>query len=108
MAYRVVTIDALRIGMHVAKLDVAWFRSPFLRHSFLIRTHEQIEKLRRAGVRQLTIDPARGLDLPEASNLSQAQPKLVVPADASATATPPTVRSLARLTEELNTDRDAR
>jgi HD-GYP domain-containing protein (c-di-GMP phosphodiesterase class II) len=108
MAYRVVTIDALRIGMHVAKLDVAWFRSPFLRHSFLIRTHEQIEKLRRAGVRQLTIDPARGLDLPEASNLSKAPPKLVVPMDSSATAAPPTVRSLARLTEELEAARVAR
>ena len=41
MAHRPITIDALRIGMHVAKLDVAWFRSPFMRHSFLIRTDEQ-------------------------------------------------------------------
>lgn len=108
MAYRLVTIDALRIGMHVAKLDVAWFRSPFLRHSFLIRTHEQIEKLRRAGVKQLTIDPARGLDLPEISNLSGAKPKMMVQAGSSATATPPTVRSLAKMTEELEAARSAR
>jgi hypothetical protein len=60
MPYRPITIDALQIGMHVAKLDVAWFRSPFMRHSFLIRTDEQIEKLRRAGVKHLSIDPARG------------------------------------------------
>ena len=107
MAKRLITIDALRIGMHVAKLDVAWFRSPFLRHSFLIRTHEQIEKLRRAGVRQLTIDPARGLDLPETSTLSEAKPQMAQNG-CPATVSPPTVRSLARMTEELEAARSAR
>ncbi|HVG02064.1 MAG TPA: DUF3391 domain-containing protein [Nitrospira sp.] len=108
MAHRLVTIDALRIGMHVAKLDVAWFRSPFLRHSFLIRTHEQIEKLRRAGVRHLTIDPARGLDLPETSSFSEAKPKTMVQPDSPATANPSSVRSLAMMTEELEAARAAR
>lgn len=94
--------------MHVAKLDVAWFRSPFLRHSFLIRTDEQIEKLRRAGVKDLKIDPARGLDVPDTSHPSSAKPKLIVQPGSPAPASPPTVRSLAMMTQELRAAREAR
>ena len=78
MPYRPITIDALQIGMHVAKLDVAWFRSPFMRHSFLIRTDEQIEKLRHAGVKHLSIDPAKGLDLPGTPASTPNKPNVVV------------------------------
>jgi putative nucleotidyltransferase with HDIG domain len=108
MTYRPIDIDALQIGMHVAKIDVAWFRSPFMRHSFLIRTDEQIEKLRRAGVKHLSIDPARGLDIPGTSTSVQDEPNgTTKPLD---TPSPPTteVRSLAAMTQELLTARTAR
>ncbi|CBK40845.1 putative Metal dependent phosphohydrolase [Nitrospira defluvii] len=108
MAYRPIDIDALQIGMHVAKIDVAWFRSPFMRHSFLIRTDEQIEKLRRAGVKHLSIDPARGLDIPGTSTSVQDEPNgTTKPLD---TPSPPAteVRSLAAMTQELLTARTAR
>ena len=94
--------------MHVAKLDVAWFRSPFLRHSFLIRTDEQIEKLRRAGVKHLQIDPARGLDLPHAYVPTQSKPDLDVRPNPSPAGNPPAVRSLAAMTQELQAARKAR
>lgn len=108
MTYRPIDIDALQIGMHVAKIDVAWFRSPFMRHSFLIRTDEQIEKLRRAGVKHLSIDPARGLDIPGTSTSVQDEPNgTTKPLD---TPSPPAteVRSLAAMTQELLTARTAR
>ena len=108
MAYRPITIDALRIGMHVAKLDVAWFRSPFMRHSFMIRTDEQIEKLRRAGVKHLSIDPARGLDLPDTPSPSQNGSPVVTPTPPPPTASAPEVRSLAVMTQELLAARSAR
>lgn len=108
MAYRPITIDALRIGMHVAKLDVAWFRSPFMRHSFLIRTDEQIEKLRRAGVKHLAIDPARGLDLADTLSVTPEQPTIVAQPLSSPTTSTPEVRSLATMTQELLTARTAR
>ena len=108
MAYRPITIDALRIGMHVAKLDVAWFRSPFMRHSFLIRTDEQIEKLRRAGVKHLAIDPTRGLDLPDTFASPQDRPKIVAQPISSPTTNTPEVRSLAAMTQELLTAKTAR
>ena len=59
MSTRRVSIDKLRIGMYVAKLDVSWFRSPLLQHAFLIREPGQIDKLRRAGIRTVEIDPER-------------------------------------------------
>ncbi len=94
--------------MHVAKLDVAWFRSPFMRHSFLIRTDEQIEKLRQAGVKHLSIDPSRGLDLPDTTPPSQGQLPVVTNPVPSPTATAPEVRSLAAMTQELLAAKSAR
>lgn len=108
MAHRPITIDALRIGMHVAKLDVAWFRSPFLRHSFLIRTKEQIDKLRRAGVKHLQIDPSRGIDLPDASDPFPTKPPTVAQWLSPAEEGNPAVRSLAAMAEELQAARTAR
>jgi HD-GYP domain-containing protein (c-di-GMP phosphodiesterase class II) len=94
--------------MHVAKLDLAWFRSPFLRHSFLIRTDEQIDKLRRAGVKHLKIDPGRGLDVLDRSP-TPTPPKMIVQAGSPvAPACPPKVRSLALMTQELQAARTAR
>ena len=103
MPYRPITIDALQIGMHVAKLDVAWFRSPFMRHSFLIRTDEQIEKLRRAGVKYLSIDPAKGLDLPGTPASTPNKRNVVVQPSSTPTSSTPEVRSLAAMTQELLT-----
>ena len=94
--------------MHVAKLDVPWFRSPFMRHSFLIRTDEQIEKLRRAGVTHLSIDPARGLDL-RAPATPSPPPRPLSPQPAPSQAgKAPEIRSLAAMTQELLTARSAR
>jgi HD-GYP domain-containing protein (c-di-GMP phosphodiesterase class II) len=48
--------------MYVARLDLSWFRSPFLRHSFLIERTSQIERLARAGVKTVEVDSSRGID----------------------------------------------
>jgi HD-GYP domain-containing protein (c-di-GMP phosphodiesterase class II) len=63
MTTKTVPIEQLRVGMYVAKIDVPWFRSPFLRHSFLIEHNAQIEKLRRAGAKRVEIDLSRGDDV---------------------------------------------
>ncbi len=94
--------------MHVVKLDVPWYRSPFFRHSFLIRTGKQIEKLRRAGVKLLDIDPSRGLDVPPPSaGLAEPAPG-PLPPTLPQKKNAGSVRSLAMLTEELETARAAR
>lgn len=56
-----IPVRELQIGMYVARLDLSWFRSPFLRHSFLIEHPSQIEKLARAGVKIVDIDLDKGI-----------------------------------------------
>ena len=61
MATTRVPVSELQIGMYVARLDLSWFRSPLLRHSFLIEHPSQIEKLVCAGVKMVDIDLDRGI-----------------------------------------------
>jgi HD-GYP domain-containing protein (c-di-GMP phosphodiesterase class II) len=94
--------------MRVVKLDVPWYRSPFLRHSFLVRTDKQIENLRRAGVKMVDIDPARGLDSP-GPNAAEKQPLSATPSPFGRSPAPTShIRSLSTLTEELQCARAAR
>ncbi len=53
----------LRVGMYVAGIDGSWFRTPFLRHRFLVKTEKQIERLRRSNIHAVDIDPSKGLDI---------------------------------------------
>ena len=61
MATQQLSVGELQPGMYVAKLHISWLRSPFLRHSFLIESQAQIEKLVRAGVKTVEIDLSRGI-----------------------------------------------
>ncbi len=61
MSTQRVSIEDLRPGMFIAKLDLSWFRSPFMRHSFLIEEQAQIDKLRRVGVQFVDVDPNRSI-----------------------------------------------
>jgi len=51
-----ISIDQLKIGMKVEKLDRSWLATPFLRHRFTITSSEQIEQLQASGVRQLDVE----------------------------------------------------
>ena len=53
----------LRVGMYVAGIDCSWFRTPFLKHRFLVQTVEQIERLQRSNIHAVDIDPSKGLDV---------------------------------------------
>lgn len=62
MSLRKITIEDLRPGMFVTELDVPWIKSPFFRHRRLIKGDEDILLLRQAGVKNVIIDPDKGLD----------------------------------------------
>jgi HD-GYP domain-containing protein (c-di-GMP phosphodiesterase class II) len=51
-----ISIDQLKIGMKVEKLDRSWMATPFLRHRFTITTSEQIAQLQASGVQQLDVE----------------------------------------------------
>lgn len=95
-----VPVYELEIGMYVARIDLSWLRSPFLRRSFLIERLSQIEKLIRAGVKAVEIDPARGRPVPDTKGATGllARPTRV----SSAAIMPPArgIKSLAELNEE--------
>jgi HD-GYP domain-containing protein (c-di-GMP phosphodiesterase class II) len=60
-----ISIDDLVVGMYIVGLDQPWLQSPFLFHRRRIRRYEEIARLKAYGVRRVTIDPTRGLDLVE-------------------------------------------
>jgi HD-GYP domain-containing protein (c-di-GMP phosphodiesterase class II) len=51
-----ISIDQLKIGMEVEKLDRSWLATPFLRHRFTITSLEQIAQLQASGVQQLDVE----------------------------------------------------
>lgn len=68
---RTIPIDQLTIGMSVVGLDISWLKSPFLRHQMRITRHDQIGKLKQAGVRYVDVE---GTDLPVASDTDDLKP----------------------------------
>ena len=50
-----ISIDQLKIGMKVEKLDCSWLVTPFLRNKFTVTSAEQIEKLIAIGVQELDV-----------------------------------------------------
>lgn len=58
-----IPLTQLRVGMYVTGMDCSWFRTPFLKHRFLVQSVEQIERLQRSNIHAVDIDPSRGLDV---------------------------------------------
>ena len=65
MSTKQIPISSLTLGMYVTKLDISWIDSPFLYHNVLIKKPNQIDKLKKAGVKLLTIDTSKGKDVPD-------------------------------------------
>jgi len=71
MAIKKIPISLLTIGMHITKIDISWIDSPFMYHHLTIKSKSQIDKLLKAGVKNISIDTSKGLDLEEASTDSK-------------------------------------
>lgn len=102
MALKRIPVPELQLGMYVAKLDLSWFRSPFLRHSFLIKHASQIERLVKAGVKSVEIDLDQSLTAPgkhESEDLAL-ENTLTPPQDGASSSPPLPVKPLAQLNEE--------
>src|SRR5574338_1146528 len=64
MATRLITIEQLIPGMFIIEMDVPWYRTPFLSHKRLIKDQQTIQLMKQHGIRMVTIDTSKGLDLP--------------------------------------------
>jgi putative nucleotidyltransferase with HDIG domain len=58
-----ISVSDLRVGMYVEDLQCRWIDHPFAVNRFLINSDQQIEKILKAGVRELIIDTSRGCDV---------------------------------------------
>lgn len=56
-------IHEVQAGMYISSLDQSWFKTPFLRHSWLVKNEDEIQLLRSYGIQQLIIDTSKGLDI---------------------------------------------
>jgi HD-GYP domain-containing protein (c-di-GMP phosphodiesterase class II) len=63
----------LRVGMFVHDLDCGWMDHPFVRSRFPLASDDEIDKIRRAGIRYVVIDCAKGSDVDAAPTLAEAR-----------------------------------
>ncbi|MBI1998237.1 MAG: DUF3391 domain-containing protein [Deltaproteobacteria bacterium] len=58
-----VSVLQLKPGVYVVDLDRSWFQTPFYFHRRLIKSADEIELLKKHGIRKALIDTAKGADV---------------------------------------------
>lgn len=58
-----ISVDQVRVGMHLQALEGAWLDHPFWSSSFVIADLSDLRKLRQSNVREVWIDLDKGLDV---------------------------------------------
>ena len=90
----------LRVGMYIHDLDCGWMDHPFLRNRFAITSDDDIRKILASGIRSVTIDCTRGLDVTDAPTVAEAE--AVTEAEVAAIAARPVPPLRSTLAEELD------
>ena len=69
-----ISVADLKVGMYIQDLNCGWMDHPFLRSSLVLADDGQLLKIREAGIRDVYIDTALGIDGPgeEATAVEQA------------------------------------
>jgi HD-GYP domain-containing protein (c-di-GMP phosphodiesterase class II) len=71
-----IPVSQIAPGMYIVGLDRSWFQTPFYLHRGLIKNADEIELLKKLGIREVIIDTARGVDI----EASRSEPPAVIPA----------------------------
>ena len=66
-----ISVEQLRPGMFIHDLNTGWLGHPFARSRFALKDEGQIDQIREAGIRELYIDTARGLDAQGATDTAE-------------------------------------
>jgi HD-GYP domain-containing protein (c-di-GMP phosphodiesterase class II) len=69
--------EDLKLGMYVI-LPVSWFKHPFLKNEFVIRSRDQIDKIIDHGIAEIVIDTEKG-EVITAEELASTPPKTWTP-----------------------------
>lgn len=89
----------LKVGMYIHDLSCDWMTHPFVRNRFLIGTEDEIRKIVNAGIHDVVIDSAKGLDVQDAPTLAEAQARTEV--ELAEIAAKPVIVTRVSLGEEL-------
>ncbi|GGE86798.1 HD-GYP domain-containing protein [Massilia psychrophila] len=94
-------IDAsqLKVGMYIHDLSCDWMTHPFVRNRFVLRCESEIGKIRDAGIHDVVIDSARGLDVRDAPTVDEARAR--TEAELTVIAAKPVLVTRVSLGEEL-------
>jgi putative nucleotidyltransferase with HDIG domain len=66
MSNKKIPIGQLKPGMFIADLGAAWMDHPFLRNQFAVKDEATVRKITECGIREVYIDPTKGLDVADA------------------------------------------
>ncbi|MBX3619273.1 MAG: HD-GYP domain-containing protein [Rhizobacter sp.] len=84
-----ISIQQLRLGMHVHALEGSWLDHPFWKTKFVLREQSDLDKLRASGVPACWIDNSKGLDVLEVTLQEKAAPTPPPPVSAPEPAAAP-------------------
>ncbi len=70
MATKRISIEQLVPGMFIIEMDVPWYRTPFFSHKRLIKDLQTIQLMKQHGIKMVTIDTSKGLDLPSQPSMN--------------------------------------
>jgi HD-GYP domain-containing protein (c-di-GMP phosphodiesterase class II) len=90
----------LRVGMFIHDLDCGWMEHPFVRNRFVITREDEVRRILAAGIRGVTIDCAKGLDVADAPTVEEAE--AATEAEVAAIAARPVAPLRVTLAEELD------
>ena len=71
--FKKVDASQLKVGMFIQDLSCDWMAHPFVRNRFVITTEAEIRKIINAGIHDVVIDSAKGLDVEDAPTVAEAQ-----------------------------------
>jgi HD-GYP domain-containing protein (c-di-GMP phosphodiesterase class II) len=71
-----ILVRQLRPGMYVHDLICNWMDHPFMRNRLLVSSDEEISKIVDAGIHELYIDTAKGLDVQDAPTAEEVKKEL--------------------------------
>jgi putative nucleotidyltransferase with HDIG domain len=66
MSVKKVPVEALKPGMYIADLGAGWLDHPFVLNQFALDDEKTIHKIIASGIREVYIDPSKGLDVADA------------------------------------------
>ncbi len=81
-----IRVDQVRLGMHLHALEGAWMDHPFWKTRFIIREADQLKKLQDSVIKEVWIDPEKGLDVADEAVALPTPARAPAPAPASASA----------------------